>query len=207
VYVDYYLCWRSNLKKLLIFFHTVYARIGKNNEEVEGGKMKQKLKLTTYLLSAWFLLALLIVPQAQAAPIPISVSGNFTDDDDVQTISFTVASASLVTLKTTSAHLGGFDTTITLFDSSNNMIAENDDGTFAQVGNDTATGIPLDSFLQLNLAAADYTLALTQWDNIFDGGVGDPFSFGFTWVYSTTSIKLKGVHEGNLKFPSRRGLR
>lgn len=135
---------------------------------------------------------------AAAGAADFSFTGNFARDDDVRLFRFTVGAPSLstVTLLTLSyagginaagATIlpGGFDPVISLFDSAGALIGEGDDGGAAI---DPATGLALDAFLQIDLAAGDYVAALTQSPNfafgpsLIDGfelaGTGD-FAGGF----------------------------
>jgi hypothetical protein len=116
----------------------------------------------------------------------ISFQGTFTEDDQVQLFSFSIASSATVTLRTygyagginAQGHTiaaGGFDPILSLFTSTTMLKAANNDGTCGQVG--TGPGGCLDSFLQISLAAGAYTLALTENDNI---ALGPNFSNGFS---------------------------
>lgn len=66
-----------------------------------------------------------------------------------------------------------------MFDSNGDLIGENDDGSAPDVGNDPTTGTTYDTFLQLTLASGDYIVAISQFDNFFNGDVGDNISQGF----------------------------
>ena len=143
------------------------------------------MKFTT-LLPAILLTA--FISPVQAADF--SFTGSFSADDDVQLFGFSVGSTSTVTLKTLSyaggtnasgvvIAAGGFDPTLALFDSSQNFIASNDDGMFPDVGIDPTTASVFDTFLELSLDPGDYTVAISQFNNFFDGGIGDNISLGF----------------------------
>ena len=138
-------------------------------------------------------LGLFVANPVSAFPLvsPTSLGGFFDDDDDVRTFEFSIAVDSVVTLETVSYAGGllvgfgfadpggGFDPILSLFDGSGNFITADDDGS---TNVDPFTLTSFDSFLQPTLAAGTYTLAITQFDNFFTGGVGDPITDGFARV-------------------------
>jgi hypothetical protein len=108
-----------------------------------------------------------------------SFSGAFTTDDASRLFSFTLTSSGMVTLKSysyaggTDANgavipAGGFDPILAIFDSNGVLINENDDG-YSNVPADPITGQHFDSYIQTNLAAGTYTVALTEYDNFPNG--------------------------------------
>ncbi|QDS94661.1 hypothetical protein FF011L_34410 [Roseimaritima multifibrata] len=136
--------------------------------------------------------------QVQAGLMNFSFTGVFGQDDDVLLFDFSVGAPSTVTLKTLSyaggtnsegniISAGGFDPILSLFNSSGNLIGTNDDGSFPDVGIDPVTSSDYDTFLSIPLAVGDYTVAVSQFDNFFTGGLGDHISLGF-------------LHEGNPNF-------
>lgn len=113
---------------------------------------------------------------AQAANF--SFTGNFSQDDDVKLISFTLSSGATVDLRTwhydgglnaagVMIPAGGFDPILSLFDATGALLLFNDDRLSGQ----------LDSQIQTTLGAGTYTLALTQFNNM---AVGPNLSNGFT---------------------------
>ncbi|QDT48198.1 PEP-CTERM motif protein [Symmachiella dynata] len=119
-----------------------------------------------------------------------SFQGTFSQDDDVQLFNFSVGALSTVTLRTysyaggtqadgTVVSAGGFDPILALFDSAGNLIDDNDDGSFPDVGIDPTTLNDYDTYLETSLAAGNYTVAVSQYDNFFNGGIGDHISNGF----------------------------
>jgi hypothetical protein len=133
----------------------------------------------------------LIANPAVAVPLipPTTVLGAFIGDDDAQQFEFSIASESIVTIETVSyaggelvgfpgtiVPGGGFDPIISLFDSDGLFITDQDDGSS---NFDAVTGEAFDTFFQPVLAAGTYTVVITQYDNFFDGSVGDPLSTGF----------------------------
>ena len=138
------------------------------------------------LLAVLAILALATTPAA-AGPITTSHTGSFTRDDDVQFFPLHLNAASRVTLVSYSyaggtnaagqaIPRGGFDPVLALFDLAGTLLAQNDDGG-ADVPADAITGATFDSFLALNLAAGDYTIALLQFDN---EALGPNLASGFT---------------------------
>jgi hypothetical protein len=107
-----------------------------------------------------------------------SFIGTFPQDDQVQLFNLFVGAPSTVTLETTSYADGtdGFDPILALFDSSGNLIGQNDDGG-SFVPADPETGAHFDTFLQIpSLAAGDYTVSVMQYDNF---AIGPTLADGF----------------------------
>jgi len=126
----------------------------------------------------------------RADTLNFSFTGNFVDDDDVQLFTFSVGATSDITLRTLSyaggtnadgvvISSGGFDPILALFDSVGDFIDYNDDGSSANVGTDPDTKQNYDTYLKNSLAAGDYLVAVSQYDNFFSGGSGDNISLGF----------------------------
>jgi hypothetical protein len=118
-----------------------------------------------------------------------SFTGNFQTYDDVQLFSFTIGSGQTVTFLTLSyaggtnaasqlIPAGGFDTFLSLFDSSGNEIGDGfDNGGPGEVGLG-AEGY-LDAYGSQFLSAGTYTLALTESPNeSYDGTLADGFDGG-----------------------------
>ncbi len=125
--------------------------------------------LPTHTLAALLFAGFAAASQVNAASI--SFSGSFNQDDNVRLFSFTVDNSAPVTLRTKSVAAGGFDTLLTLFDSTGLFVSENDgpSGSF----------LPSDAMIQQSLAPAEYTLALTQFDNFHLTGPGGNLADGF----------------------------
>lgn len=116
-----------------------------------------------------------------ASAASFSFTGSFTADDDVELFTFELDSSATVTLTTLSYAgglnsdgllivPGGFDTVLSLFDSTGALLVENDDGAAPDVGVDPVTGETYDAFIQALLGPGSYILALTQFDNHVIGG-------------------------------------
>ena len=138
--------------------------------------------------------ALLVSPATAAN---FSFTGAFGADDDVQLFNFSVGAVSTVTLLTysyaggtmadgTVVAAGGFDPILALFDGAGLFIDNNDDGSFPDVGVDPVTGDTYDTYFQSTLNPGNYTVAVSQFDNFFLGGIGDPISLGFSEVGNPT---------------------
>lgn len=115
-----------------------------------------------------------------ASAADLSFRGTFTQDNDVHLFDFRVVTESTVTIQTysygggtqadgTIIDAGGFDPTLSLFDSTGRYIAVNDDDTSATVAQDPTTGQRYDALLERVLAVGDYTLVLTQYNNFAAG--------------------------------------
>lgn len=125
--------------------------------------------------------------QAGAGPIITSYTGTFLQDDEVRLFALHLDAATRLTLVSYSyaggtngagqpIPRGGFDPVLALFDLGGTLLAQNDDGG-ANVPADAITGTTFDSFLRLNLAAGDYTIAMLQFDN---EALGPTLADGFT---------------------------
>lgn len=135
---------------------------------------------------------------AYSVPMNFSFTGNFSQDDDVQLFNFSTDGATTAYFVSYGygggtqadgnvvSH-GGFDTILTLFDAAGNFIDDNDDGSgscftaAAGIGGssgnaDPNTGSTWDTCFSSMLAAGDYILAVTQYDNFAaDATLGDGF--------------------------------
>jgi hypothetical protein len=135
----------------------------------------------------------------------ISFAGNFATDDNIVAFGFVLSSAETVTLETLSfsggvgvsglVASGGFSPVLSLFDPNDNLLAYDLGATAPTCGAgnqnpnappkifpvpprniDPYSGYCLDAYINLSLNAGDYTLALTQDDNL---PLGD-FNAGFS---------------------------
>jgi hypothetical protein len=115
-----------------------------------------------------------------ASAANLSFRGNFSQDDDVDLINFTVSSASQITIKSlsyaggtqadgTAIAAGGFDPILSLFDNSGNLIQSNDDGSSSNVPSDPTTGARFDALIVSLLNPGNYTVAVTQFYNFPTG--------------------------------------
>ncbi|HTS46800.1 MAG TPA: DVUA0089 family protein [Bryobacteraceae bacterium] len=105
-----------------------------------------------------------------------SFTGTFTTDDQLQEISFSLASLETITTVTygyaggtnqagTLIPEGGFDPYLVIFDSAGNYVQSDDNGTCGQVPMDSVTGACFDSYISQPLAPGNYTLVLSESPN------------------------------------------
>jgi hypothetical protein len=146
-----------------------------------------------------FSLAFCTLGTQSADAANFSFTGNFTHDNDVQLLQFSIASATSVTLNTlsfaggtnaagTPIAGGGFTPYLALFDGTGNMLNQTTGKQPCGGGNpaapDAATGACWDEYFLYDLAhlgvlpAGSYTLALTEWDNV---ALGTTLADGFIY--------------------------
>lgn len=129
------------------------------------------------------LAGLLFATSASAADF--SFTGNFTEDNDVQFITFVLAEDATISLSTwsygggtnaagTEILPGGFDPYLSLFDVSGALVLQTDDNLGANA--DPLTGVAYDARLTTSLGAGTYFLALSQYSNF---PVGTSYGEGF----------------------------
>jgi hypothetical protein len=106
----------------------------------------------------------------------ISYTGQFAHDNDVQLINFTVGALSTVTLRTYSyaggvnaagqaIARGGFDPIMELFNSTGQLIDQQDDSVCGKVAADAVTHQCWDINFTKQLAAGAYTVSIQQYNN------------------------------------------
>jgi hypothetical protein len=106
----------------------------------------------------------------------LSFRGTFTTDNQADRIEFVVGAPSDIIIRSWSyaggvngagetIGRGGFDPTLSLFDSTGAFLAVSFDGLPNQVASDTVTGRAYDAYLEFSLAAGSYIAVVTQWDN------------------------------------------
>ena len=111
----------------------------------------------------------------------LSFSGNFTHDDDVVLIPFSISGSTLVTIQTTSFADGstGFEPVLTLFDGLGTFMFQDAGGNAPlDCGArliDPASGFCLDAYIQQTLGPGSYTLALSEAPNAPGGDLADGF--------------------------------
>lgn len=172
-------------------------------------------------LAAGFLVGVLSLSgNAIAIPMDFDFSGTFANDNDVVLLDFSVGVDSTITIFSSSwgDDLGdgtgyvagaGFDPILAIWNSSGNLVAQQDDGviegTTQSNGVDYTHGV-WDSFFDVFLTAGDYTASITQFNNfaagtslsdgfIHDGNPNFTFDLGFgtaplfNGVWSTTDTR------------------
>lgn len=154
--------------------------------------------MTNFLIKSALGVALgsLLINPAAAVPLipPTTVSGLFSADNETQQFEFSIPTTSLVTIETISygggtfasnpaivIGPGGFDPVLSLFDGTGAFLAEDDDddNSLGSTAIDPGTGSAFDAFIQTTLDAGTYTVVVSQFDNFFDGVLGDDISNGF----------------------------
>ena len=139
------------------------------------------------------LVASLIPWQAYSASVKpssaFSYTGNFAADDDKREFFFTLSQAGAATIRTwsyaggtnaagLSIPAGGFDPTISIFDSNGDTVAVNQDGGCGLVAADATTQSCWDAYLAASLPAGNYRVVLTQSVNApASGHLADGFYF------------------------------
>lgn len=113
-----------------------------------------------------------------AAGANISLQGSLTADDQVQFFNLLLSAPASIDIRSygygggtlssgATVPRGGFDTVLTIFNSSGVFLSENDDG--VGVATDPSTGEALDARLTQMLAAGNYIVSLSQYDNFATG--------------------------------------
>lgn len=166
--------------------------------------------------SVW-LLVLLSVPAFSSTILSM---GTLPTDDGVVFVPFTISANDLVAIESfgyaggTTANgsviaAGGFAPAAWLFDSSGNEIVSDNGGHCVVTGADPVTGNCDDPYIQENLSAGSYTLALSVWDNTpVDGFLPDGFNqtgnpgftcaeFGLTGNFCDVTTATGTPRDGN----------
>ena len=165
--------------------------------------------MTTVLLcKLTFFSTFLVLAPVISRAANITLAGNFTTDDAVQRFDFTAASAGSVDIRSygyaggvtstgTVVPRGGFDTILTLFNSSGVFINENDDG--AGAATDPSTDLAADARITASLTAGTYILTLSQYDNFSIGNLAAGFvETGRPNFTADPSFATGGACPGNL---------
>ncbi len=142
---------------------------------------------------------LLTATQAQASAL--SVSGTFTNDDQVQLIAFRTGGTGVVRIETfgyaggidangVAVAAGGFDPVFALFRADGTLLNYGDDGATRV---DPSTGAALDALLDVLLTAGDYFVAISQFDNF---AIGPTFAAGFLETGNSSFTAAYGCSAG-----------
>lgn len=133
-----------------------------------------------------------------------SFQGSFASDVDQREFYFTLANPGPVTVKTLSyagavnaagatIGAGGFDTTLSVFDSAGLLVALNQDGGCGVVGSDPVTASCWDAYISTTLPAGTYRIVLTQSGNLPASPlIGDSFAYNPTNLFSGANL-VNGV--------------
>jgi hypothetical protein len=138
------------------------------------------------LIAAALAATSLLASASAASAANFSFTGNLNGDDDVVVFDFTVGAMSNVTFRTYSyaggvnaagqtIARGGFDSILSVYDSTGARIGYNDDGGCALVGQDSVSGSCWDTYLNTTLAAGSYKVAVSQFDNVGPVNINDPW--------------------------------
>ena len=151
-----------------------------------------------------------------AAPTNFSFTGNLAGDNAYQTFSFSVAATSTVTLRTWSwaggtnaagqlISAGGFAPILSLFNAATgSKVDDNDDGGCSLVA--SYNGSCWDTYLDVTLAAGDYVVAVSQYQNFAGATLNDPFTgggrpnFGGStsfWAFDILNVENAAIPGGN----------
>jgi hypothetical protein len=98
--------------------------------------------------------------------------GNFTKDNDVFLLDFTVNSDSNVTIFSSSWDDGGFDPILAIWDSNGNRVKQQDDGdaTGSEISNGISYNYDLwDTYFSMLLTPGSYTATIAQYNNFAKG--------------------------------------
>jgi hypothetical protein len=127
-------------------------------------------------IASGLFMGLLMLGTARASTV--SYSGTLSSDDQVQTYSYSLNTASSVVFSTNSYAAGGFVPVISLFGSTGTEIgSDGGDGTCqAGMSVDSTTKMCDDAYLSKSLAAGTYTVAVSEFFNV---PVGPALSNGF----------------------------
>jgi hypothetical protein len=146
--------------------------------------------MRSIIVTAALSLAGLLSLTVPAGAASLSFTGNLAQDDSVATFVFAVSAPGQVTLHSFSyaggingagaaIAAGGFDLGVSLFDAAGLLVLSQDDATpeCDGVANDPVTNDCFDIRVVTNLAAGDYLVAVTQFDN---AAVGPDLAAGFS---------------------------
>lgn len=128
-----------------------------------------------------------------AGALPLTFSGSFGHDNDLQLFTFAIAAPTNVTLRTGSYANGGFDPLLALFNGNSVLVGQNDDGTCAHVAKDADTGLCLDAFLSVFLVPGNYMVTITESGNFAIGpNLGNLFALFFAGDFTATTFPCDG---------------
>lgn len=136
-------------------------------------------------LARWLGAVALCTSLGAAQAASFTLTGSFTQDDQVALFTLTLDSADTLNVRSlgyaggtdtngVQRLAGGFDTMAFLYNAGGTLIAQSDDG--VGVATDPVTGLAADAAFSIALPAGQYTLALTQYDNFALGALSAGFS-------------------------------
>ncbi|NOZ52244.1 MAG: PEP-CTERM sorting domain-containing protein [Gammaproteobacteria bacterium] len=144
---------------------------------------------------------------AQTHALEFDFNGNFTNDNDIELLNFTVGTNSNITIFSSSWNEGGFDPILAIWDASTGTrIAEQDDGNLT--GSATSNNVSYnydvwDSFFEVFLTAGNYIASIGQFDNFAVGNnLSDGFLFDADPNFTASFGCSNGIFCGDLSPPS-----
>lgn len=157
--------------------------------------MQQQYPRTLGRWSRWLAAAGLTAALGSAQAADFTLTGSFTQDDQVAWFTLTLDNAAMVSVTSlgyaggtdTLGQVragGGFDSMLFLYNAAGTLVAQSDDGVNAAT--DATTGLAADAGFALNLGAGIYKLALTQYDNFALGDMAAGFSQAGTGNFTPT---------------------
>ena len=139
-----------------------------------------------------------------ASALDFDFSGNFTQDDDVVLLDFTVGSDSNITIFSSSWVDGGLDPILAIWNSTGGLVSEQDDGGVSGSLSSNGTSYDYDvwdSYYDVFLTAGTYTASIAQYANFAAGSnLSDGFTqsgANFTASYGCTNEQFCGVLSSN----------
>jgi len=159
----------------------------------------------------------MIALASPAAATDFSFVGTLANDDEVLLFNFTVASTSLVTLRTYSyaggvnaagavIARGGFDPILSLYNSAGAQIGDNDDddqdggGMPLHVATDSVSGAAYDTYFTMSLGPGAYTVAVTEFDNFGPANLASGFPGSSFVGFGDTSGAANNPRDGHWAF-------
>ena len=157
------------------------------------------IRLAAWAMGAWAAGQGVFAAPAGSTPAK-SFTGTFANDSDQREFFFTLASGGPVTVRTfsyaggtnaagTVIPAGGFDPTVSLYDSSGVLLAVNQDGGCGVVAADPVTSSCWDSYLPITLPAGTYRVVLTQSTNLPAGPtLADSFIYNPNNLFGNSNL-------------------
>ena len=157
------------------------------------------IRLAAWAMGAWAAGQGVFAAPSGSTPAK-SFTGTFANDSDQREFFFTLASGGPVTVRTfsyaggtnaagTVIPAGGFDPTVSLYDSSGVLLAVNQDGGCGVVAADPVTSSCWDSYLPITLPAGTYRVVLTQLTNLPAGPtLADSFIYNPNNLFGNSNL-------------------
>jgi uncharacterized protein (TIGR03437 family) len=162
---------------------------------------------------SFLLLSVLVSGRAFAGDY--SFAGTFSQDDEERTFNFTLSQSSSIVIRTLSyaggvnsagntIPRGGFDPTLSLFDSNGALVAINRDAGCDKAASDSVTFQCWDAYIGVQLPAGNWRVVLTQSENAANGpNLSDTFAYDGAGNFTTKPETAKESGFWDF-FPDRR---